>query len=208
MIKVTRPTIIDAPIETVWAVLRDFNSHAAWHPIVAQSEIEGGGSPDQVGCVRRFSLQDGARIREQLLSLSDREHRFTYCIVEADVPLARYVATVRLKPVTDRRRTFWHWQSTFRTPRGREQELAQMVARDVYEGGFTGLKRYLQQGGVAAQAAPGHTIAARAVVFERTGGPEVLVSRDLQVPPPEPGKVRVRHTAVGVNYLDVYICSG
>jgi NADPH:quinone reductase-like Zn-dependent oxidoreductase len=208
MIKVTRSTIIDAPIETVWAVLRDFNSHAAWHPIVARSEIEGGGSPDQVGCVRRFSLQDGARIREQLLSLSDREHRFTYCIVEADVPLARYVATVRLKPVTDRRRTFWHWQSTFRAPRGREQELAQMVARDVYEGGFTGLKRYLQRGGVAALTAPGQTIAARAVVFERTGGPEVLVSRDLQVPPPDPGEVRVRHTAVGVNYLDVYIRRG
>jgi NADPH2:quinone reductase len=45
-------------------------------------------------------------------------------------------------------------------------------------------------------------------VFERTGGPEVLVSRDLQVPPPGPGEVRVRHTAVGVNYLDVYIRSG
>ena len=37
--------------------------------------------------MRSFHLQDGARVREQLLSLSDREHRFTYCILEADVPL-------------------------------------------------------------------------------------------------------------------------
>jgi NADPH:quinone reductase-like Zn-dependent oxidoreductase len=208
MIKVTRSTIIDAPIETVWAVLRDFNSHAAWHPIVARSEIEGGEAPDEVGCVRRFSLQDGARIREQLLSLSDREHRLTYCILDADLQLERYVATVRLKPVTDQRRTFWHWQSTFRVPRGREQELAHMVGRDVYEGGFAGLARYLQQGGFTAETPTGETITGRAVVFERAGGPEVLVARDVRVPPPGPGEVRVRHTAVGINYLDVYIRRG
>jgi NADPH:quinone reductase-like Zn-dependent oxidoreductase len=208
MIKVTRSTIIDAPIETVWAVLRDFNGHSAWHPIVAESQIEGDRASDQIGCVRRFSLQDGARVREQLLSLSDREHRFTYCILDADVPLERYVATVRLKPVTDRRHTFWHWQSTFRAPRGREEELAQLVGRDVYEGGFAGLARYLQQGGFYAQGAPDAVINGRAVVFERAGGPEVLVPRDIRIPPPAPGEVRVRHTAIGINYLDVYIRRG
>ena len=209
MIKVSKSTIIDAPIETVWSVLRDFNSHTAWHPIVAQSQIEGGEASDRVGCVRSFHLQDGARVREQLLSLSDREHRFTYCILEADVPLERYVATVRLKPVTDRRRTFWHWQSTFRAPRGREQELAELVGRDVYESGFAGLKRYLEQGGTTAvENAAGQTIAARAIVFERHGGPDVLALRDISVPPPGPGEVRLRQTAVGVNYLDVYIRRG
>jgi hypothetical protein len=33
--------IIDAPIDRVWAILRDFNSHTAWHPVVAESGIEG-----------------------------------------------------------------------------------------------------------------------------------------------------------------------
>src|SRR5512134_3623164 len=139
MIRVTRSTIIDAPIEQVWGVLRDFNSHAAWHPIVVESLIEGDEPPDRVGCVRRFRLQDGARVREQLIALSDQEHRFTYCILEADLPVERYVASVQLKPVTDGRRTFWHWQSTFRTARGRERDLAEVVGHDVYEGGFAGL---------------------------------------------------------------------
>jgi NADPH2:quinone reductase len=40
--KVVRSTIIDAPIERVWAVLRDFNSHEAWHEVVEASRIEGG----------------------------------------------------------------------------------------------------------------------------------------------------------------------
>ena len=35
MIRVVRSAVIDAPIERVWSVLRDFNSHTAWHPVVA-----------------------------------------------------------------------------------------------------------------------------------------------------------------------------
>ena len=142
--KVVRSTVIDAPIERVWAVLRDFNSHDHWHDVVDQSRIEGGERSDQVGCVRSFTLKDGNRIREQLLALSDTEHRSTYCIVEATVPLQRYVATVTLKPVTDGDRTFWHWESTFATPPGRERELRDMVAHDVYEAGFENLRRHLR----------------------------------------------------------------
>ena len=126
---VVRSTVIDAPIERVWAVLRDFNSHDQWHDVVAESRIEGDERSDQVGCVRSFTLKDGNRIREQLLALSDSEHKSTYCIVEATVPLQRYVATVTLKPVTDGDRTFWHWESTFATPPGRERELRDMVAQ-------------------------------------------------------------------------------
>lgn len=49
---------------------------------------------------------------------------------------------------------------------------------------------------------------ARVAVIERTGGPEVIqwVERDL--PPPGPGEVRVRHTAVGLNFIDTYHRSG
>ena len=157
--RVVRSTVIDAPIERVWAVLRDFNSHADWHEVVEASRIEGDERGDQVGCVRSFTLRDGNRIREQLLSLSDSENKSTYCIVEATLPLQRYVATVTLKPVTDGNRTFWHWESTFATPPGRERELRDTVARGVYEAGFANLRRYLERGaptssaGIAASAA-------------------------------------------------------
>jgi hypothetical protein len=121
---VVRSTVIDAPIDRVWAVLRDFNSHDRWHDVVAESRIEGDERSDQVGCVRSFTLSDGNRIREQLIALSDSEHKSTYCIVEATVPLQRYVATVTLKPVTDGDRTFWHWESTFATPPGASASCA------------------------------------------------------------------------------------
>jgi len=69
VIRVVRSAVIDAPIERVWSVLRDFNSHTAWHPVVADSHIERSEPSDQVGCVRNFTLQDGNHIREQLLTL-------------------------------------------------------------------------------------------------------------------------------------------
>jgi NADPH:quinone reductase-like Zn-dependent oxidoreductase len=210
VIRVTRSAIIDAPIERVWAILRDFNSHTAWHPIVAESAIENDEPADQVGCVRNFTLHDGNHIREQLLTLSDHEHVSTYCILDATIPMRRYVATVRLKRVTDGARTFWHWESTFDTPRGREREFADLVGKGVYEGGFAGLRSYLQRGGAlrarsAEMAAP---ISARAVVVSRYGGPEVLTAAALSAKAPASGEVRIRHTAIGVNYIDVYVRTG
>ena len=210
MIRVTRSAIIDAPIERVWAVLRDFNSHTAWHPVVAESTIENDEPSDQVGCVRNFTLRDGNHIREQLLTLSDHEHVSTYCILDATIPMRRYVATVRLKPVTDGARTFWHWESTFDAPRGREQEFADLVGRGVYEGGFAGLRSYLQRGGAlrARGAEAADAIPSRGIVVSRFGGPEVLAGATLAARPPASGEVRIRHSAIGVNYIDVYVRSG
>jgi NADPH:quinone reductase len=44
----------------------------------------------------------------------------------------------------------------------------------------------------------------RAVVFERNGGPDVLVPADRPDPTPGDGEVLVRVQAAGVNYMDVY----
>ncbi|HEX2887493.1 SRPBCC family protein [Vineibacter terrae] len=211
MIRVTRSAVIDAPIERVWAVLRDFNSHTAWHPAIAESAIENGEPPDQVGCVRSFTLRDGNRIREQLLALSDAEHISTYCILDATLPLQRYVATVQLKRVTDGDRTFWHWQSTFDAPRGREREFTELVGKGVYEGGFEGLRTYLRRRpGTPMQrgAASGPAMATQGIVAARFGGPDVLELRPLAARAPGPGEVRIRHTAIGVNYIDVYVRKG
>lgn len=47
-----------------------------------------------------------------------------------------------------------------------------------------------------------------AIRFHRTGGPEVLVLEPVDVPPPAAGEVRLRHTYVGVNFIDVYNRTG
>jgi len=47
-----------------------------------------------------------------------------------------------------------------------------------------------------------------AIRIRTNGGPEVLAWEDVTVGDPGPGEARVRHTAVGVNYIDTYHRSG
>ncbi len=140
MVKVVRSTVLDAPLEAVWDVLRDFNGHDRWHPAIATSQIERGEPSDKVGCVRRFKLNDGGELREQLLTLSDLETTFSYCLLETPIPLLNYVAHVRLAPVTDRDATFWEWESRFDTPKGREGELGDLVGENIYQAGFDAIR--------------------------------------------------------------------
>jgi NADPH2:quinone reductase len=48
----------------------------------------------------------------------------------------------------------------------------------------------------------------RAILFERTGGPEVMEWREVEVGPPAKGELRLRHTAIGLNYIDTYHRAG
>lgn len=45
---------------------------------------------------------------------------------------------------------------------------------------------------------------AKAIRIEKTGGPEVMQWVDVDLPPPGPHEVRMRNTAVGLNFIDVY----
>ncbi len=49
---------------------------------------------------------------------------------------------------------------------------------------------------------------AKAVRFYEAGGPEVLRYEDVEVGDPNPGQVRLRHVAVGLNFADTYFRSG
>jgi NADPH:quinone reductase len=48
----------------------------------------------------------------------------------------------------------------------------------------------------------------KSVRFYQPGGPEVLVWEEVDVGKPGPGEARVRHTAVGLNYVEIYIRKG
>ncbi len=47
-----------------------------------------------------------------------------------------------------------------------------------------------------------------AIRLHKTGGPEVLVWEEVQVGKPGAGEARIRHTAVGLNFVDIYNRSG
>ena len=47
-----------------------------------------------------------------------------------------------------------------------------------------------------------------AIRIHRTGGPEVMSWEEVAIGDPQPSEVRVRHRAVGLNYIDIYHRSG
>jgi NADPH2:quinone reductase len=48
----------------------------------------------------------------------------------------------------------------------------------------------------------------KAIRIEAAGGPEVMRLMDISLPDPGPGEVRIRHTAIGLNFIDTYHRSG
>ena len=48
----------------------------------------------------------------------------------------------------------------------------------------------------------------KAIRVHRTGGPDAMQWEDVEVGAPGPGEIRIRHEAVGLNYIDVYFRTG
>ena len=128
--------VIDAPIEKVWGIMRDFNGMPSYHPGIKKSIIEGGQPSDQLGCVRHLTLADGF-VRETLLCLDDRNYVFTYEIIGGTLSVRGYVAGVRLHRITEGNRTFAEWWADFEVVGGanREAMIAQ-IGNNVFRLGF------------------------------------------------------------------------
>ena len=47
-----------------------------------------------------------------------------------------------------------------------------------------------------------------AIRLHKTGGPEVLVWEEVEIGKPGPGEARIRHIAVGLNFVDIYYRKG
>lgn len=135
--------IINLPVEKVWAYARDFNGHHEWHPIIAESHIEGGKPSDQIGAVRNFKLTDGGHLRESLLSFSELDRSFTYDIIVSPLPLKNYIATFTCKPVTEGNKTFVEWTATFDTLPENEADLQERVGRNTFAAGIAALAKKL-----------------------------------------------------------------
>jgi uncharacterized protein YndB with AHSA1/START domain len=140
--KVRISSVIDAPIEKVWARIRDFNGLPSWHPRMVESEIEGGNKATDIGAVRKFKVASGATIREKLVAFSDDGHLTTYSIVEHPAPISNHTSTLKLKSVTDGDRTYAVWTAEFDAPAEKGDEIAKGMGENVFQGGFNALKSH------------------------------------------------------------------
>ena len=141
---VFRSMILDAPIDRVWSVVRAFDGVAAWNPGVTQARLESG-APTETGALRHLDITDGTVFRETLLAHSDRDHFYTYDIVEGPLPLSGYVSTHWFLPVTASNQTLGIWESTFDCRPEAAAEMESVVGDGIYIGGMSGLNTYLKE---------------------------------------------------------------
>ncbi len=142
MASVTISSVIDAPIEKVWARIRDFNGLPGWHPRMVESEIEDGKKATDIGAVRKFKTATGATIREKLVAFSDADHLTTYSIIGHPAPITNHTSTLQLRRVTDGDRTYAEWTAKFDAPAEKADEIAKGMGDNVFQGGFNALKSH------------------------------------------------------------------
>ncbi|WP_321945592.1 SRPBCC family protein [Paraburkholderia sp. J10-1] len=124
---------IGAPVESVWAMLGDFNGLPAWLEFVRSSRLSDGGR------IRHLEAMGGAIIVEALLEHSATERFYRYAIVEGPDPVSDYVATLCARRI-DADTTAVTWASRFE-PRDAHQAASLVGHYEVlYRAGLDRLK--------------------------------------------------------------------
>src|SRR5439155_19358565 len=90
-LRVTESVEIKAPIDEVWATVRDFDSLNKWHPGFASDELVSGGN-GKVGAVRKLTIKDGPTFTERLLAFDAAHHSYRYKILESPLPFTGYAS--------------------------------------------------------------------------------------------------------------------
>ncbi len=133
--------VIPAKADSVWERIRDFNGLPNWMPLVAESQLLDSSAGDQIGAVRELILQNGDRITETLVAMSDFDMSFSYTMGDTPMPLENYFATVRLTPVTETNQTFAEWSAEFDCAPEDADDLVGNISETVFAAGFASLQR-------------------------------------------------------------------
>lgn len=126
--------VVDAPVDKVWAVLRDFHELSWASDVVTKVERVGEAKGDQVGAGR---ILNGA-FHETLIALDDTERILRYRIDDGPGPVAKgevtdYVGRIRAFPVTDRDATFVEWSSSWKDSNGGVKEFCDPIYKTVLD---------------------------------------------------------------------------
>ena len=90
---------IEKPVDKVWGIIKEFDSLAKWHPVIASSPATKG---NEVGSVRTLTLKAAGdpQLQEELLSYDDAGHTYHYEMKDHDpkiLPVANYTSWITVK---------------------------------------------------------------------------------------------------------------
>jgi Polyketide cyclase / dehydrase and lipid transport len=150
-LKVVETITIKAPVDKVWATVKDFDGMTKWHPAVAKDEIVKG-TNNHPGAERALSIKDGPVIKEKLIAHSDAMHSFTYKFIDTPFPIKDYVSTLQVKANKDGA-TLVRWSSTFKRknpaanpPDAENDDAGVKLITGIYQSGLANLKKVVEGG--------------------------------------------------------------
>jgi Polyketide cyclase / dehydrase and lipid transport len=140
MPEVFTSTVVGAPVDEVWSLLRDFAAIGSWHPALPPCEIEDGPA-DRVGCVRVFPLEGDHR--ETLVSLDDKRRAIAFRFGDnaAGLRVRRYLSTMAIRPITLSDHTYVEWAARFDCDESDEDKVITQVRDGVLIPGLKALEQ-------------------------------------------------------------------
>jgi hypothetical protein len=92
MFHATQVVTMDAPIDTVWQTISDFETGSKYLAMVTHCVVQGQG----VGALRTLTYLDGSVIVERLETVDEAAHSLSYTLV-SDTPFCNCLTTMGLR---------------------------------------------------------------------------------------------------------------
>lgn len=140
--KTYQSIVINAPVEEVWAAVRDFHD-LSWAPnVISQVDVVGQEKGDKAGAGRVLNNA----FRETLREFNDDARSFAFSIDDGPSPVSKadvsnYVGRVSVRPVTEGGGTFVEWSSAW----DRNDEAASEFCHNIYVALLADMKKSLER---------------------------------------------------------------
>jgi mxaD protein len=144
--------IINAPVETVWLAVKQFDAIASWNPEVKDSTGDG---KNESGAIRIITLQNGESFTEELDYYGEQEHKYKYRIKKENVkalPVSSHSSSLQVTAgeeantsVVTIKSRFYRGDTSNSPPEQLNDEAAVKAMTGFLQNGLTGLKNKLSK---------------------------------------------------------------
>jgi carbon monoxide dehydrogenase subunit G len=145
--KVSEKVTIEAPVDAVWARIKNFNALKDWHPAVADSPADKGNTE---GSVRTVKLKAGGTLVETLEGYDDAKMKYNYRAKDGGaLPVTNYTSV--LSVVAEGGKSVVEWRGAFNRgypnndpPPDKNDEAAIKAVTGVYRDGLAHLTKMME----------------------------------------------------------------
>jgi len=150
--KAKESVVINAPVDAVWAAIKQFDGISSWHPDVKESTGDG---KHESGGTRTITLQNGGQLVEELDFYSDKDHEYSYRLKTENVqafPTSSYSIAMQLtagetadSSVVTLKSRFYRGDTSNTPPENLSDEAAVKAMNAFFKNGLSGLKQKLEK---------------------------------------------------------------